>query len=338
MGLLAACASRALSLSFQLESSLRSQEFMKWWKSDKDDEEDSVTARIVAARDQAFDVEKSADTPMGRMLAAKAAAAPEPEHAKKKKKKKTVDVSVGHLLLEGDSEPFKVSTFGPKKVDIEEKPVVWAKPDDASSDLTNADELKGKFALVYRGNATYGAKALRAKAAGAVGLIIINTEDKLFVPTDSKGETLEENCGFKFKMPVVMVAAHSFAEGNQRWVASLCYKKGIKLSDVEGQVFSIGLTKQEVRVKKLHVERYKAMYEEKKVEMKAKATAYYSDMKEDYEIKKEELKKEYAEYKEEQERNKEQTATKQSAGARLAALEQLFEGKPPQPGTGLDRV
>ena len=35
--------------------------------------------------------------------------------------------------------------------------------------------------------------------------------------------------------------------------ASLCYKKGINLSDANGQVFSMALSKKEAIVKKLHI-------------------------------------------------------------------------------------
>ena len=42
--------------------------------------------------------------------------------------------------------------------------------------LVNADQLQGNIALVRRGNCEFGLKALRAQQAGAIAVIIINTE------------------------------------------------------------------------------------------------------------------------------------------------------------------
>ena len=58
-----------------------------------------------------------------------------------------------------------------------------------------------------------GEKTLRAHAAGAVGCIVVNLEDKLFVPSDSKGQVKAADIE---KFPTAMVASSTFAT-NQRW-------------------------------------------------------------------------------------------------------------------------
>lgn len=52
--------------------------------------------------------------------------------------------------------------------------VVYANPGEACDDLTNAEELAGKIALVDRGTCPFFDKALRAQEAGAVAVIIAN--------------------------------------------------------------------------------------------------------------------------------------------------------------------
>jgi hypothetical protein len=53
--------------------------------------------------------------------------------------------------------------------------LVIAEPYNASTPLTNAAAIKGNIALVIRGGVTFGVKATNCIAAGAIGMIVVNT-------------------------------------------------------------------------------------------------------------------------------------------------------------------
>lgn len=53
-------------------------------------------------------------------------------------------------------------------------------PRQVEAELSNAAELAGAVALVDRGVVPFAEKAERAAAAGAVALIVVNTEENLF--------------------------------------------------------------------------------------------------------------------------------------------------------------
>jgi len=74
--------------------------------------------------------------------------------------------------------------------------VVLSAPEKADADITNADQLVGKMAVAYRGGNTFLEKIERLVAAGAHGVIIINTEDILF-----------SDFGSSCSIPVVMIKA-----------------------------------------------------------------------------------------------------------------------------------
>jgi hypothetical protein len=99
----------------------------------------------------------------------------------------------------------------------------WANPLDASvTPLINADAVQGKIAVVVRcGKTDFIDKAARAEDAGAVGVIIVNTNDgpELHVCATPKGATRV------LRIPVVMVTK----------------KDGLLLTN--GSDVSIGLTK-----------------------------------------------------------------------------------------------
>jgi len=78
--------------------------------------------------------------------------------------------------------------------------VVMCKPEKADADITNAEQLVGKMAAVYRGECTFQEKTERLTAAGAHGIIIINNEDKLF-------EAPSRDDSYSTKIPVVMIQA-----------------------------------------------------------------------------------------------------------------------------------
>jgi T5SS/PEP-CTERM-associated repeat protein len=50
----------------------------------------------------------------------------------------------------------------------------------ACTDATNASELAGKIAFLYRGDCEFGSKALHAQNAGAIAVIIVNSDDSTF--------------------------------------------------------------------------------------------------------------------------------------------------------------
>lgn len=56
--------------------------------------------------------------------------------------------------------------------------LVYAQPNDASSDLTNPDEIKGNIALIDRGTVTFSSKCAKALAAGAIGVVMVNSRDE----------------------------------------------------------------------------------------------------------------------------------------------------------------
>jgi len=78
--------------------------------------------------------------------------------------------------------------------------VVLCDPELADADLCNADQLKGKMAIVKRGGNSFTAKLRRVIAAGALGLVIVNTSDELFVAKSSDG-------GCFVEIPVVTIKA-----------------------------------------------------------------------------------------------------------------------------------
>ena len=71
---------------------------------------------------------------------------------------------------------------------------------DACSEIQNVDALEGSVALIDRGGCQFGAKALRAEQAGAIGAIICNFEDATIgmAPGD---------VGDQVTIPVVMISS-----------------------------------------------------------------------------------------------------------------------------------
>ena len=66
--------------------------------------------------------------------------------------------------------------FRPARYDIAGE-LVYAVPNDASSDLLNRDDLRGNIALIDRGKVPIVAKVKRAQAVGAAGVIIVDDGD-----------------------------------------------------------------------------------------------------------------------------------------------------------------
>jgi len=102
----------------------------------------------------------------------------------------------------------------------------------ADTELNNSDELKGKIALSLRGaeegrTCSFVDKAKRVAEAGAVGLIIINSEDTLVSPGDSARE------GSDIEIPVVGIRNSDAAQLPDGLMGSLLFQKVQALSSDE---------------------------------------------------------------------------------------------------------
>ncbi|MEO8588480.1 MAG: PA domain-containing protein [Flavobacteriales bacterium] len=71
--------------------------------------------------------------------------------------------------------------------------------------LTNASEVTGKIAIVYRGTCSFGEKALNAQNAGAIAVVFISNGEDLNINMLGGAE------GLQVTIPVVMIAASSGA-------------------------------------------------------------------------------------------------------------------------------
>ncbi len=92
---------------------------------------------------------------------------------------------------------------------------VLCDPEHADKELRNAEQLKGKVAVVKGGFSNFSEKAQRAQNAGAVAVVIINTDSTLF--TASAGDDVHTSA---VTIPALMVAADSvstlLAQGGSR--------------------------------------------------------------------------------------------------------------------------
>ena len=90
--------------------------------------------------------------------------------------------------------------------DVIDSLLLRAEPFQADAELKNQDEMQGKIALVQRGSSTgltcsFVEKAMRVQDAGAVAMVLINTEDSMISPGDSARE------GGDVRIPVVGIRA-----------------------------------------------------------------------------------------------------------------------------------
>ena len=81
------------------------------------------------------------------------------------------------LKIGGEAVAFAVARFGPQAARLEPTAAALAEPLLVDSELTNAAELAGKVAVVRRGGVQFFEKARRVQAAGAVAMVVVNTED-----------------------------------------------------------------------------------------------------------------------------------------------------------------
>eukprot|EP01046_Picozoa_sp_COSAG06_P001420 COSAG06_NODE_46_length_29282_cov_16.235770_4_plen_1153_part_00 len=87
------------------------------------------------------------------------------------------------LMLDGEPLEF---ALGDRRDAVPELrfrgPVVATQPPLAHAELTNAEALAGAVAVAHRGGCKFIEKANHAAAAGAVALVVVNTEDELMTP------------------------------------------------------------------------------------------------------------------------------------------------------------
>ena len=101
--------------------------------------------------------------------------------------------------------PFVWAQFSPRDKTVAGMNVVLCAPEKADADITNAEHLVGKMVAVYRGECTFKEKTERLSAAGAAGVIIINSEDGIF-------EAPGADKGYSATIPVVMIRAKDAQE------------------------------------------------------------------------------------------------------------------------------
>jgi hypothetical protein len=117
--------------------------------------------------------------------------------------------------------PLKVNSvpanFSPLLVEnVMEAPLVIADPVCGESAFVNDEQLKGSIALMERGVVSFASKCKRAKDAGAVAVIVAQTNTKWpFIMADSTGEL----DGEIIDIPVCMVS-QSDGELLFKWVRS----------------------------------------------------------------------------------------------------------------------
>jgi hypothetical protein len=79
--------------------------------------------------------------------------------------------------------------------------LIFAEPRDGATDLKNIHDIKGNIAIFSRGVVSFAVKALKAEAAGALGVVVINSKDCAWPYTMSDSS----NVGKNLSIPVVMV-------------------------------------------------------------------------------------------------------------------------------------
>jgi len=109
-----------------------------------------------------------------------------------------VETSDGNRFLE-----FAWAQFG-TRAPIAHVAAVLCDPECADQELRNAEQLNQKVAIVKRGGNTFGEKARRAQQAGALALIIINSDNELFAVAG-------DDSASPVTIPVVLVAADAGA-------------------------------------------------------------------------------------------------------------------------------
>jgi len=110
-------------------------------------------------------------------------------------------VSVSDAIAQAEKMiSFRWAKFSARDKPVTGMEVVLCMPEKADAEITNAGQLVGKMAAVYRGACSFQEQTERLMAAGAHGVIIINTEKARF-------EDPAADAGFSANIPVVMIKA-----------------------------------------------------------------------------------------------------------------------------------
>eukprot|EP01043_Picozoa_sp_COSAG02_P008568 COSAG02_NODE_276_length_26189_cov_810.678191_13_plen_1077_part_00 len=105
----------------------------------------------------------------------------------------------GELQLGSAVAPFAIARFGASSARLNGT-AVRAEPLRADAELANSAEISGCVAVIERGTCSFVQKACRAQAAGAIGVLFVNTDEELFVIGGDEGDD-------DIVLPVVMVRA-----------------------------------------------------------------------------------------------------------------------------------
>ena len=109
----------------------------------------------------------------------------------------------GRITLLADGEPVPCTFgFGPAAPLEYSGAIVATDPARAEAPLTNAADLRGKLALTVRGECAFAEKADRAAEAGAVAVIVVNSE-----PGDVPVKPGDADNVYKGSVPVLGVSA-----------------------------------------------------------------------------------------------------------------------------------
>jgi len=93
-----------------------------------------------------------------------------------------------------------LATFGHRTPSKFNAIAVRAHPFTAATHIRNLHQMKGNIALVQRGECSFAAKAKHVQKAGAIAMILINSNEELV----RMGEAFEHE-GDKITIPVIMV-------------------------------------------------------------------------------------------------------------------------------------
>ena len=111
-----------------------------------------------------------------------------------------VKTSDGNKFLD-----FAWAQFGTRTAPIAHVAAVLCDPECADQELRNSEQINQKVAIVKRGGNTFGEKAHRAQRAGALALIIINSDNELFAVAG------DDDSASPVTIPVVLVASDTGA-------------------------------------------------------------------------------------------------------------------------------
>jgi hypothetical protein len=149
-----------------------------------------------------------------------------------------------------------VATFGPGYLWQEgEVEGVRTVPPMADAELGNAADLVGKWAIVDRGGCKYAAKAVRAQAAGAVGVVIVNAGERPMQPSDRGGGDAWASAA-NVRIPVIGVGKGILTSARPK--LGVCFARGVDIFTIKGQMQAIKFSAAEMQVRWKYKPTYKA--------------------------------------------------------------------------------